>query len=202
LNIAAQVTKLGAGALAMLFATANFAALPGTLGHPDGAPGATIDSTVLPSIEILPNQSNLAATCGGTAFDVNTFINVDNVASAAVSLSAPTLGTLEQFTDETGTNIGPYNAIYHSFHILGFGGGLAPNTNITVTVTTYTGTGLSGHASYLSTLVFNCTTGSIVSLTNGFTIAAAIPTLSNVALIATALLLAVAATVSLRRKRA
>src|SRR5205823_14630862 len=76
--------------------------LPGTLGHPDVAPGANVDSTVSPSIEILPNQSNLASTCGGTPFDVKTFINVDNMASAAVTLSAPTLGTLrsEEHTSE------------------------------------------------------------------------------------------------------
>src|SRR5438552_6579911 len=40
-----------------------------------------------PSIDILANQSQLAGTCGGQTFDLNTFINVDAQASADVKLS-------------------------------------------------------------------------------------------------------------------
>src|SRR5262249_50861958 len=38
-------------------------------------------STTVPSIEILGNQTGLAGTCGGSAFDVNTFINIGSSAS-------------------------------------------------------------------------------------------------------------------------
>ena len=183
----------------MLFATVTFAALPGTLGHPDVAPGANVDSTVSPSIEILPNQNMPNALIHHRPrTELQAKFSMEFC--MAILLLERKAG-LEQFTDETGTNIGPYNAIYPSFHILGFGGGLAPNTNITVSVTTYTGAALSGHASYVSTLVFNCTTGGIVSLSDGFSVGASIPTLSNVALIATTLLLAAVAVFSLRHKR-
>ena len=41
-----------------------------------------------------------------------------------------------------------FNADYPNFHILGFGGGSAPNTPITVIITTYTGPNLTGTATF------------------------------------------------------
>ena len=168
----------------------------------NGSPEATpvITSAVLPSIEILPMQSNLAGTCGGAAFDINTFIKVDTQASADVKLSVLGLGTIEQFTDETGSNVGPFAGVYPKFHSLPFSGGLAPNTEIELSITTYTGYGLSGGVSYLSSILFNCTTGTILNLTAAPGISPPIPALSDAALAAMAAVLALLGMLALRRR--
>ncbi len=155
--------KAWSGIIALSWATVGLAASAGTaspLLSPQAAPGAK--AAQLPSIELLQKQPTLAGTCGGSAFDVNTFINVTSVTSADVKVAAPGVGTIEEFTDETGTNIGQYNAIYPAFHILPFGGGLPPNTKITITVTTYTGPNRTGSVSFESSIVFDCTSGKVV----------------------------------------
>jgi hypothetical protein len=152
-----------------------------------------------PSIVLLKQQTSLASTCGGSAFDVNTFISVDNAASSDVKVTAPGVGQIEEFTDETGANIGPYSAAFPSFHILAFGGGLPPNTPITITITTYSGTNLTGSVTSVSSLSFNCTTGVVLHAPAS---AASVPTLSSVALAATAALLLLLGVVSLRRIKA
>jgi hypothetical protein len=106
-----------------------------------------------------------------------------------VKVSASGVGTIEEFTDETGNNIGPYSAAYPAFQIPAFGGGLAPNTSITILVTTYSGPALSGSISYVSSLEFNCTTGAVLQVDPPVTAARAAPTLSTLALALTASLL-------------
>lgn len=188
--------KAWSGVVALSWATAGFAASAGTASPalPQVTAGTT--AATLPSIELLHEQSTLAGTCGGSAFDVNTFINVTAVASADVKVSTPGLGTIEQFTDETGTNIGPFNGIYPTFHILPFGGGLSPNTKITITVTTYTGPNRTGSVSFESTITFDCTTGRVLQAGPA---GVAIPALSPVALAAIMTLLAVLGAAVLRR---
>jgi hypothetical protein len=190
--------KAWSGVVALSWATAGFAASAGTASPalPHAAPGPT--AATLPSIELLQNQPTLAGSCGGSAFDVNTFINVSAVASAVVTLTAPGVGTIEEFTDETGTNIGPYNAVYPAFHILPFGGGLPPNTKITITITTYTGPNRTGAVSFVSTIVFNCTTGNVLRA-GPVNLGEPIPTLSTVALAATAALLSLLGAAMMRR---
>ena len=158
MRIADVARRLLPGPLALLWAAAAWAA-PGTLGNPHPAAGVTPTSSVMPSIEILATQTNLAGTCGGAAFDINTFINVDTQASADVHLSAPGFPLLEQFTDETGSNVGPFVGPYPTFTIQSFGGGLPPNTPIRITIDTYSGQALAGTLTYSSSMQYNCTTG-------------------------------------------
>jgi len=178
-----------------------------TLAQPAGtavrvAPEAIAStSSVLPSIEILAQQSALANTCGGATFNLNTYIHVDSQASSEVKLSAPGFPNLEQFTDETGANIGPFNGNFPAFTILAFGGGLPPNTPIRVVVNTYTGHGLSGNISYTSTIQFDCTTGAVLNLLAAPPgLPADIPTLGDLALVAMMLLLLAAGALGLRRQ--
>jgi hypothetical protein len=187
--------------IAALFWAANAPAqVGGTAG--EVAPEAVAPtSSVLPSIEILAQQTALSNTCGGAAFNLNTYIHVDTQASAEVRLAAPGFPNLEAFTDETGANIGPFNGNFPAFTILAFGGGLPPNTPIRVIVNTYTGHALAGSVSYSSTIEFNCTTGTVLNL-----IAAApgtpanIPTLGESAIVAMMLLLLGAGAMRLRRQ--
>ena len=191
------------GTLTLLWALGAWAAPAGTGGGPVPAAAATPTSAIMPSIEILSNQTNLAGTCGGKAFDINTFINVDTQASADVRLSAPSFPALEQFIDETGSNIGPYNGIYPTFNIQAFGGGLPPNTPIRITIYTYSGTALSGSLTYTSSIQFDCTTGVILNLVaKGPNDMVIIPTLSDLGLMATALLVALTGFRVLRRRAA
>ena len=190
------------GIAAITWATAGLAASGGT-GQavvPHGV--ATPTATKVSSIELLRKQPTVAGSCGGSAFDVNTLINVDNVASADVIVTAPGVGTIEEFTDETGSNIGPFNATYPTFHILPFGGGLPPNTIITITVTTYSGANRTGSVSFVSKLSFNCTTGQVIK--QKLEAAESIPTLSTASLCTMMALLALlggAMTRRLQRER-
>ncbi|HKW79651.1 MAG TPA: hypothetical protein VJQ49_01460, partial [Casimicrobiaceae bacterium] len=122
-----------------------------------------MQSEIQPSIEILHQQSNLAGRCNGSAFDLNTFINATAQTSADVRVTSPSVNPslLEEFTDSTGANVGLFNDVYPNFHILAFGGGLAPNTPIVITITTYTGPSLSGAVTFTSTIRFDCTTGAV-----------------------------------------
>jgi hypothetical protein len=200
LRTAVAALKAWSGVVALSWATAGFAASAGTasptLPQVTG-PGTT--AAKLPSIELLQEQPTLAGTCSGGAFDVNTFINVTGAASAAVTVTAPGVGTIEEFTDETGTNIGPYNAVYPTFQIKPFGGGLPPNTKITITITTYTGPNRTGSVSFVSTIVFNCTTGKVIHAGPVANVAESIPTLSTIALAAMAALLALLGAAMMRR---
>jgi hypothetical protein len=190
--------KAWSGVVALSWATVGFAASGGTASPvlPHQVPGTT--AAQLPSIELLQEQPTLAGSCGGSTFDVNTFINVTGVSSADVTVAAPGVGTFLEFPDETGTNIGPYNGVYPTFHILAFGGGLPPKTKITITITTYSGPNRTGSVSFVSTIVFNCTTGKVLQL-GPVNLAKPIPTLSTVALAAMATLLALLGATMVRR---
>jgi len=183
------------GLFAVFWAVESFAELAGTASAtPDGTPPAT--ATSKPSIRIAPLQTGLAGTCGGAGFDVNTTIDVSSQASADVKLTAPGVGVVEQFTDETGKNIGPYSADFPSFHIPAFGGGLAPNTELTLTITTYDGPGLTGAITSVSKLTFNCTTGAVIPAIAGPP--ASVPVLPPPAVAALAALLAMLGAMRLR----
>jgi len=203
LRIAATVLKALPGTLTLFWAVVAWATLGGTASKPIPTSDTVPTAAVLPSIEILSKQTNLAGTCGGASFDINTYIKVDSLASADVHLSAPGVATIEQFTDETGSNIGPFSGIYPTFNIIGFGGGLPPNTQIVLSVTTYSGHALSGDVTYLSSMQFDCTTGTILNLTAGAPgDPPPVPTLSEAALALTAALIALIGFAALRRRTA
>jgi hypothetical protein len=190
--------KAWSGVVALSWAMAGFAASGGTASPVLPQAGAGTTAAQLPSIEILQEQPTLAGTCSGSAFDVNTFINVTGVASADVTVAAPGVGTFLEFADETGTNIGPYNGVYPTFQIKPWGGGLPPNTKITITITTYSGPNRTGSVSFVSKIVFNCTTGKVLQAGPGNP-AEPIPTLSTLALAAMATLLALLGAAMMRR---
>lgn len=199
LRNAAATFKACLGVVALSWAMAAFGQSAGTQAAIVAQHAPSVGKT--PAILLLKeNQSQLASTCGGGAFDVNTFINVDGSASADVKVSAPGVGQIEEFTDETGANIGPYQANFPTFHILPFGGGLPPNTPITVTITTYSGSNLTGRVTAVSSLTFDCTTGVVLNAPVNAT--EPIPTLSSFALAATAGLLLLFGALALRRGRA
>ena len=198
MRIVAAAFKASLGIVALCLATTAIGQSAGTASG--GAHTVMPRSTSVPSIRLLHDQTGLAGTCGGSAFNLNTFIDVDTSASADVKVTAPGVGLIEEFTDETGTNIGPYNAVYPTFHIPAFGGGLAPNTVITVAITTYSGPALSGKVIETSRIAFNCTTGKLGPLVAGPP--HPVPTLSEVALAASSLLLALLGAMMLRRRKA
>jgi hypothetical protein len=184
--------------MAMLGAFALLAAGAATAVPAAGTEGAAtltnpaVQAEVVPSIEILSEQPNIAGRCNGAAFDLNTFINATALTSASVRVSSPALNPslLEQFTDNTGTNVGAFNNVYPTFHILAFGGGLAPNTPITISIATFTGPNLTGSVTFTSTITFNCTTGAIARLARSPPILGAIPALGRTGLALLAIMLA------------
>jgi hypothetical protein len=197
LRIAVTALKALPGTLALFWAVAAWATLGGTAGKPIPTSDTSPTAAVLPSIEILPNQTNLAGTCGGAQFNINTYIKVDSQASADVRLSAPGIGTIEQFTDETGDHLGLFNGVFPDFKIPGFGGGLPPNTSIVLSITTL----LSGNVTYVSSIQFDCTTGTILHLAaDAPGDPPPVPTLSEAALAMTAALLALVALLALRQR--
>jgi hypothetical protein len=160
--------KAFVAAITLLLAATGLAQSAGTqstLVH-RAAPAAGLPPAVL----LLQQQSNLAGTCDGSAFDVNTFITVDANASADVVVTVPGVGQVEEFTDQTGVNIGPYSGAFPQFQIRAFGGGLPPNAPITITISTYSGSNLTGTVTNASSLTFNCTTGVVLSATSNVAI--------------------------------
>ncbi|HEY2862151.1 MAG TPA: hypothetical protein VGK37_00845 [Casimicrobiaceae bacterium] len=192
------------GTFALLTAGAGIA-LPAA--GTDGArplANAVVEADVLPSIDILPKQLNLASRCNGSAFDLNTFINTTAQTSASVLVSSRALNpsVLEQFTDNTGANVGMFNDNYPTFHILAFGGGLAPNTPITITIATYTGPNLTGTVTFTSTITFNCTTGQIARLARAPPLVTEVPVLEPAGLALVSALLGLLGMAALARRRA
>lgn len=198
MRVVAAGVKAWLGIFALSWATSGFAALSGTQGASVAQRGAA--SSKSPTIVLLKSQTTLAGSCGGSAFDVNTFINVDTSASADVKVTAPGVGQIEEFTDQTGANIGPYNAVFPNFHILAFGGGLPPNTPITITITTYTGTSLTGSVTSVSSLTFDCTTGAVQQAPTSLA-PTQVPSLSAFGLAATAALVLLLGALALRRAK-
>jgi len=163
LNVGAALKAFVAAITLLLAATA--------LAQPAGTQAALVrraaSATPQPSaILLVHQQSDLAGTCAGSAFNVNTFITVDANASADVVVTAAGVGQVEEFTDQTGVNIGPYSGAFPQFQIRAFGGGLAPDTPITITISTYSGSNLTGSVTNVSSLTFDCTSGVVLSATS------------------------------------
>jgi hypothetical protein len=203
LRNAITTLKAMLGAFALFSASAGIAAPDGGTAGAQPLANAVVQADVLPSIEILPKQLSLAGRCNGLAFDLNTFINTTAQTSASVRVSSPVLNPslLEQFTDNTGANVGVFNANYPNFHILAFGGGLAPNTPIIISITTYTGPNLTGTATFTSTIKFDCTTGQVSRLARDPPLLTAVPALDSTGLALLAMLVGIAGAAALRVRR-
>jgi len=203
LRNAITTLKAMLGAFALFSASAGIAAPDGGTAGAQPLANAVVQADVLPSIEILPKQLSLAGRCNGLAFDLNTFINTTAQTSANVRVSSAKLNPslLEQFTDNTGANVGVFNDNYPNFHILGFGGGLAPNTPITITITTYTGPNLTGTTTFTSTITFDCTTGQVERLGRAPPLLTAVPALDSTGLALLAMLVGIAGAAALRVRR-
>ncbi len=191
------------GAFALFSASAGIAVPNAGTDGAQPLSNAVVQADVLPSIEILSKQLNLGGRCNGSAFDLNTFINTTAQTSASVRVSSTAVSPslLEQFTDNTGANVGVYNAEYPTFHILGFGGGLAPNTPITISISTYTGPNLSGTVTFTSTITFNCTTGQISRLARDPPLVIEVPALDSTGLALLAMLVGLGGVGALRFRR-
>ncbi len=197
------------GAFALLLASAGVAA-PSTddaNAKPDVA--AVAQSAVVPSIEILESQSNLAGTCGGppaatSGFDINTAVNVTAQTSAKVVVTGllKTPITLNAFTDETGFNLkGAFQGNYPNFHIQPFGGGLPPHTPIQIKISTYTSPNLAGTITFTSTVHFDCTTGHVLKIAaDPPPPSSAVPSISDIGLLLLSALLALFGLRTLRRQ--
>ena len=146
--------RVCSGMLALLWAGASFATLAGTASAAPPNPPVVV-AAKMPSIKISGQQTGLVRNLrrGGIRRQHRDQRRQPGFRRCSPRVR-PALAWCEQFTDETGKNIGPYAADFPAF-TSPFGGGLAPNTPITLTITTYSGPSLTGSIASVSTLVFD-----------------------------------------------
>ncbi len=160
------------------------------------APVIVVASLVDPSVEVTGSTSGICDNSGGTLNpNIPTLLTYSSLSSDEAVMSIAGVGIVAT-TDEDlaffpavespgsfGLNPSPYS--------------VPPGTAVTVTITTYTGPGLTGSLSFESTVVFLCDTGEIVSLVSGPPVG--VPALSPLALAVLAGLLALVLTRRLQR---
>ena len=115
-----------------------------------------------------PSWQLTTAPAGVCSDDDVTIPNVDvNVpsplfASEQGTYSAPGFPNLGFTTDTSFQGVGTFNfTVFTDPYVL------PANTPVTLTVTTYNGPNFTGGVAYVSSMIWDCTTGAIISLTNG-----------------------------------
>lgn len=159
-------------------------------------------SLVDPSVEITGGVSGICDNSGGSLNpNVPTLLTYSALASDAASMSVQGVGIVA-----TGEENLPFFPVINDVGSYGFGPApysVPAGTPVTVQITTYHGPDGTGGVSFVSTVVFDCDTGSVISLTSGPPqLTAAIPTLGALGLLLLAALLGAAAFLLLRTHRA
>lgn len=146
-----------------------------------------------PAIQITAGPTPPVNVCTNTTFNLPTLENTSTTNSLTGIMFVPGFGNVINANIPVATINGP-----QTYFLTPAAYTVAANTPITVTFKTFNSTGQAGGEAYESTIVFNCTTGAIVSLVSG---ALAIPTMSEWSLGVLALLLALAGGTMLYRRR-
>jgi len=158
-------------------------------------PASAAASTVDPSIEITDSTSGICDNSGGTLNpQIPTLLTYSSLSSDEAEMSVEGVGVVA-----TGQEDLPFFPVVEDSGTYGFvpsAYSVTPGTEVTVTITTYNGSGLTGGVSYVSTIVFDCDTGEIVSLVSG---APEVPTMGYLAIVLLAAFLGLAGALSLRR---
>ncbi|MHB8626857.1 MAG: hypothetical protein ACYDBJ_26495 [Aggregatilineales bacterium] len=112
-----------------------------------------------PSIAILGGPGT--NICSNTSFSVPISVNSNAVFSDSASMSVPGIGNVYSFSENDPAVSGtfPYFVSPNSYTV-------APNTPVTVSITTYNGINGGGGVSFSSTAVINCSSGALLSVTN------------------------------------
>ena len=153
---------------------------------------------VVPSVEL---TGVAASSCDSTTgFAISLEVNLPGSSSANIDVTVAGVGPVASAVVNASHSVGSENLTVKAPNVSAYS---APaNTPITVTVTTYNGPNATGGASFVSTLVFNCTTGSVISLQSGppgQVAAVPVPALSAGALAVLGVALAFAGLIALRR---
>ena len=156
---------------------------------PAGAAASTVD----PSIEITDSTSGI---CDNSEAALNpqipTLLTYSSLSSDEGEMSVDGVGVVA-----TGSEDLPFFPVVEDAGTYGFlpsAYSVPAGTNVTVTITTYNGSGQTGGVSYVSTIVFDCDTGEIVSLVSG---PPEVPTMGSVAIALLAALLVLIGTIRL-----
>lgn len=159
-------------------------------------PTSAAASTVDPSIEITDSTSGICDNSGGTLNpQIPTLLTYSSLSSDEAEMSIDGAGVVA-----TGQEDLPFFPVVEDAGTYGFAPSVysvPSGTEVTVTITTYNDSGLTGGVSYVSTIVFDCDTGEIISLVSGVP---GVPTMGYLAIVLLATLLGLAGAISLRRR--
>jgi hypothetical protein len=157
-------------------------------------------STVDPSLEITGSTSGICDNSGGTLNpQIPTLLTYSSLSSDEAEMSIAGVGVVA-----TGQEDLPFFPVVEdsgTYGLLPSVYSVPAGTEVTVTITTYNDSGLTGGVSYVSTIVFDCDTGEIISLVSGTP--EEVPTLGFPAIVLLAALLALigAVRLALRARR-
>ncbi len=165
------------------------------------AAGPLSASLVDPSVEITGGVAGICDNSGGALNPViPTLLTYSALASDTAAMSVAGVGVVASGSENL-----PFFPVVNSPGGYGFGPSVynvPAGTAVTVQIVTYRGGDQTGGVSFVSTVVFACDTGNVISLVSAPPeITQAIPTLGELGLVALAGLLGGAALKRLRRGR-